>query len=1039
MPRLRKYVDGSGYYVSDYLYGAGYCTWQIGKEGLAYLDERGVRLDRDHISTRYREELNKKGWIWVTGSNPQRLPPGAAKLPPDLRPVAEGLCRWAAHGRFTELTTVLRGTSGDQRDTCFSPRFLKWLSELDPGLRLLDLDKLSVSDFHDTAAGALDKLSDDPLYGFFVRRGEVHVLWQLSKVVAHVAQFVRDNENCAVELRQHSPVSERLFSQIRELSQPLPPKSTQWRPRRLALRPRILWDINAGQVVALLPAQRLPRGTRSLIWSMADEPLPQLQVWHDAGNRRIEEACSRALSPASSYHIETELVGESGSRKEPYRVDLPDDFTPCVFFSTDGEIRGVTEERPLAADEYLALVRRAEAARFVNRQGVHQVERIDIEPVAWHGWQGWRVRLDADADIAPYRVESIGPAASLELEAAPDLGVSCRGTLPVFVGLWPRIYCTGAEFDGAILEVGREDSPLTDHVLTVGAPGGVRIVRTAGSDFLDLAAADTLRDYYGSIRISCRLPSQPDTPPSIVRFVRLPEMTLSYVPDPVHHDEALALRIGADAKTLGDVVPDNDTEILEGDVGITLVAKAPHTSPGVVANFVEHHASLRVRLPVTRLSLVTKKRGFIGWQRAPLTDFDLSVIETGDHLRIELHDEPLLEDGKLLCRVIGGDEIAAGGIVGQGWPIWRFDVELHRWRDGYGGLATGTIQARIGGCWADIAQLRPCEASMALPPPTEIASERSRLASALHEALKQDSQAEIREAVSACHAYLDTPLATEIDRELLLLALIEAAARATSSRDDLLSGQSALRWLGPRPDIPESEIFGRMIDLRLRTPSEPPGANAYGTLESLTDGLRDLPQTDLFRAECWYRLCRATAERADGAWRSCHEWAAQFLSQQRTRPWERGAATLLRALARLTLALEIETTSDSCVSGCLGLWLNGVNNLARAMRTSQYQVSAKSTLALPDADISILTPADAALIRIGAAHAAGQPAAQAHFARLASWRREQFFGINLLRARQARLEGNKSAAVEIYDRLLKEAITDGRNSLLDVVANERSA
>ena len=85
MPRLRKYVDGDGFYLSDFLHGTGYCTWQIGPKGLDFLRERGVKGDGDHVSIRDRSELCDRGWIWVTGSHPERLPPGAAVLSPDLR------------------------------------------------------------------------------------------------------------------------------------------------------------------------------------------------------------------------------------------------------------------------------------------------------------------------------------------------------------------------------------------------------------------------------------------------------------------------------------------------------------------------------------------------------------------------------------------------------------------------------------------------------------------------------------------------------------------------------------------------------------------------------------------------------------------------------------------------------------------------------------------------------------------------------------------------------------------------------------------
>lgn len=119
-------------------------------------------------------------------------------------------------------------------------------------------------------------------------------------------------------------------------------------------------------------------------------------------------------------------------------------------------------------------------------------------------------------------------------------------------------------------------------------------------------------------------------------------------------------------------------------------------------------------------------------------------------------------------------------------------------------------------------------------------------------------------------------------------------------------------------------------------------------------------------------------------------------------------------------------------------WLSALRLVAESMRTPQRPVHG-ILHRLPEADISILASEDAALARIGVAHAAGRPAASVHFAVLAACGRAQFFGISLLRARQARLEGNEVKASEAYDRALREAMASGPDFLLDVVAGERSA
>src|SRR5262249_23545611 len=156
-----------------------------------------------------------------------------------------------------------------------------------------------------------------------------------------------------------------------------------------------------------------------------------------------------------------------------------------------------------------------------------------------------------------------------------------------------------------------------------------------------------------------------------------------------------------------------------------------------------HEAAVRVRVPATRLGLVTEGSGFLGWQEPPLSDLDLSTIKTGDRLRIELHEEPALEDSRLLCRLVGGDEIAAGRLVGSGGPVWQFEVELHRWRDGFGLTSGGTIQARTRGRWADIVLLREREEPTPSESPPKPVSERTRLVLALEKALAREDRAEV--------------------------------------------------------------------------------------------------------------------------------------------------------------------------------------------------------------------------------------------------------------------------------------------------------
>src|SRR5262245_17413187 len=188
MPRLRRYITGDGYYIKDYLYGTGHCTWQIAERGLCYLRARGVSQDGDHVTGADRNRLLELKLIWRTGTGGRG--PGSADapaLPPEVAALAVGLRAWANAGGVPALTALLHARSGDHRDRCFSLGFLGWLSKLDPGITLADLDRLSALDFDDIACPALQRLVA-PLHQHFAAQGDTHVLWQLARVVGLVAR-----------------------------------------------------------------------------------------------------------------------------------------------------------------------------------------------------------------------------------------------------------------------------------------------------------------------------------------------------------------------------------------------------------------------------------------------------------------------------------------------------------------------------------------------------------------------------------------------------------------------------------------------------------------------------------------------------------------------------------------------------------------------------------------------------------------------------------------------------------------------------------
>src|SRR5262249_53287970 len=154
--------------------------------------------------------------------------------------------------------------------------------------------------------------------------------------------------------RDH-PVLERLFNLIG----PAPVAPQRRRPRRQALiiPPRIRWDLDFQQIVAVLPEQRLPEGVDHLTWEVVPGGADPPETWPDQEGVRVAEVRSHALRPTSSFTIDIILVGAGSppqERREHRRFVLPEDRTSAVFFATDGTLLSGEDGESLPSGEYLA-------------------------------------------------------------------------------------------------------------------------------------------------------------------------------------------------------------------------------------------------------------------------------------------------------------------------------------------------------------------------------------------------------------------------------------------------------------------------------------------------------------------------------------------------------------------------------------------------------------------------------------------------------------------------------------------------------------
>jgi hypothetical protein len=490
-----------------------------------------------------------------------------------------------------------------------------------------------------------------------------------------------------------------------------------------------------------------------------------------------------------------------------------------------------------------------------------------------------------------------------------------------------------------------------------------------------------------------------------------------------------------------------DTEIVTTGSAAILRASQPVTSPGVTVRLAELQLTLRLRVPSARACLITPDRGFSGWQPLPVEDMDLSSVEVKDRLRVELHEPPIMEAGRLFCRIVGGGEVAAGVAFSALGPIHAFEVELHRWRDSLGFLAEGTIQLRGQRHWIDLARLRNRTVT-AMPAPTALGP-RGQLLQGLDASLTDGDEKEAVRLAGECLELAGRSQGNVVDQELLPIAAARVLIAGAGEKEALQQAADCLASLADRPDLPDARLLRETAVLRLagQTPTHKPMSR--DCVQQFEERLPECSRKALFLAECYYQFARDAHGVVEACWRSCLEFANSSLRglSAATAVPEREEAELLRELARLMLGLEPSAGLDRPPAEKEPrvrnhAWREAARFAAAYIRTPLTRqvtvpLAAKEIRSTPAP--SVLRLEDENLLRFVVAQATRLKEASELARALRTWPPEKFFAIQLLEARQALLEGHQAEARERYDELLHQAIANGPNYFLEVVAAERPA
>ena len=1043
MPKLRSYSDGRGYYITGYIPEIGFCTWQIGEEGLAYLAARGISSNGDAVRLDDLREMIDRGLVRTAGGGPTPTP--AAPPPQWVKPLANLLIAWSLNGGVDALSGIVcpgTGAATDSRPRCYPATFLTWIDGLDPDSGLVRFAGISAAEFEALTANGSHGLDDDPLFGHLTACGAIGVLWRLSRLVGTVAVRLRTDSECPAEWRTDLMLS-WLFGRVKKIEDRWRASPVSMGPRRPVgwKGPRIVWAVELQEVTALLPGQFLPHGVIRVEWRVGGGKPVHTLVRPGPRGRRIEESVSEPLRPSDGYTIELVQSGLPAGQMR-WTIGYPTD-SPLILFHADGRLVDFEDPDPIPPGRYLALVRPGQepAARAVP--GFELVERIPVGPIGWTGWTGWNAELSPEAIVPGYTVAVSSQAVQWEIESPPDPGVFWLETCPVFIGTLPQINLNPSEaFRGAVVEVAVEGAGgLFGEPIYLTLGNDIPIQESESTAVADLNAVPQLKSRFGRFRLKCQPAGRLDQSPLVLVFTRLPSMTIEYVPDPVRPSTSTAVRIEVNGALTG-VTPGPDTEILTEQAGesgparLVVHSLCPELAPGIYLRSQAADWEMRVRIGVSRAGLVTGQAGFEGWRQLPFEEIQLSRVGLGDRLRMEFHIPPITEGGRLVSRLPCRGELLVGEPLDRSPSPTVFEIPLHRWRDGFGIGSSGVVQIRGGAGWLDTARLTS-EPNGPAPAPGS-GHLVAKATSELEQAVVRGNEVSADELISRCLEAVDGQECSVCASDLLPLAAARAAL-VVRLPSEWLPVRSALERLLGREDLPEAKLLAAELDIRGGERLVSASEWSLAKVEAIEARLPKDPGASVVRAECWYRLARSTGGPALGCWQSCMDLAYRYLEASLPKTGLAFSdALLLWNLSPLMLgyAPVAESAPTGILPGHRG-WIDAARFAASFVRRPWHgRANPEIHLGLTDKAPSVLCPEDEALIRVVVGIASERSEPERHWPLVAGLPEGSFYALPLLRARYARYAGDPTVGEE-YARAWAAFQSGDDADLLDVIAAER--
>ena len=839
---LRQRVGDGGYYlVGPPIPGGPIITYQISEEGVRYLNGQGVEVE-DRASPSQLETLRNRGDIWTLGGGVDPPPPPA---PPILDPdQIRRLTSWARREGDEDVEEVFQ-ECGLPPNRWYELNCLAWFSGLENGIRLSELAGVSRRDLADACRAVIAQAPQ--FYGeLFGADGGELVVWRFASIIGRVALIAEQIGDCPCQWS--GKLGERLFSAIRAHLSGRPDGQQVRRTRFRYEAPVFCWNVYDQEIVWHLPEQKVPRGT-GVSWeteegirTLSGRPENGICVVKATNSAAIAEPeimdASAILKREVRYTAREEVLASRVSHVKVQR-DQP------LLFSEAGVLVCPAEDDSIAPGGYFALVP-PDAPSLENVHGVEIVDRSLMEPVCWWDWEPLRIKISPGSRVGAFECVEVA-SASWRLDGDPlDAVEPSYYCPPIFVNKLPAVRISNvddADLEDAFAEITCEASrkPLRPFLLATS-------VRRSGDDqILDLNDIDRIVDVFGrfTLRMVALRSGLSQCEP--LMFIRLPEVAIEYVPDPSVPDYAYGLRLAGGAVTLS---AENDDTIIV-DIGAdsaghpVRIARSsdPFVSPEVCLRVAYQNPSsetcMSIKIPVTRVSIIDRSRSLPRWKRPP-KEVDLSSVGHDKKLRVQLHEPPERAADELYCRLVPGNPIAGGKATKS---QDTFEIHLSRWRDELGPRARGDVHVRCRDGWLPLVALVGDQRARAPRAPVG-----PSILSRIDEAILNVDEGSIINLANEAISQVEAGVHAAAHAELLFIK---------ASRAFLLVGQSGrvremIEGLDGRSDMPEADL------VRVQALLRDDQADSV-LIHRIRNEVRQWPEgpfKDFAKAECWYRMSR---------------------------------------------------------------------------------------------------------------------------------------------------------------------------------------